>query len=82
MNRGWIVVALGLWMGGCADGVDDPLPPAPTAPQQAPGETTTMSGDIPGGEATSVDLDAPPLYVSESELGPIPEPGLPARPAH
>lgn len=78
MSQRWIVVAaLGLWLGGCAGGVDDPLPPPPTAPEQAPGEASTLSGGLSEDEGTTVDFDAPPLQLPAGKL-PTPEPGQPA----
>lgn len=74
MNKWLIAVALGLAMGGCAEGVDEPLPPGPTAPAPNPPSQSTLAGDLPSGQATTVDFEKPPLFLEEPSIGPIPEP--------
>ena len=48
MNRTLFAMALGLGMGlmGCATGVDDPVPPAPTPEEQRDPPTQALSGEL------------------------------------
>ncbi|HVH43950.1 MAG TPA: hypothetical protein VM925_16475 [Labilithrix sp.] len=82
MNRWWIAVVLGLTVTGCAEGVDDPLPPPPARPAREAPPARTMAGELPNtadeleGDEETTNLDAPWMQQAEPPRpGPLPEPG-------
>ena len=81
MNKWWIVLALGLTVVGCAEGVDEPNRPGPTAPEPYPPSPVVLSGELNQGKSTKVDFKAPPLLLQAPTVGPLPEPG-PVEEAH
>jgi hypothetical protein len=78
MNRWLIVAAMGLIVGGCAAGVEDPQPePSPPTPQkQAPAQT--FSGEIsenPYEKGVSHSIGDGLPQLPEIPIEPLPNPG-------